>query len=137
VDLAADPQRSRISAQVATASLTSGSSHWDAVLTNAGLVDVRTNPRIAFTSTALRAGAGTGWVERRWELDGTLLTGRGTLAVQFALRCTELTADRVTMRATGSVAARDAVRLLSQPGFEKVIGRTMSVDLTIRATPVA
>ncbi|MBM9466127.1 YceI family protein [Nakamurella leprariae] len=137
VELTADPERTQISARVATASLTSGSSHWDAVLTHAGLVDVRTNPQIAFTSTALRAGSATGWAARRWELDGTLLTGRGTLAVRFALCCTEASTERITLRATGSVGSRDAVRLLSQPGFEKLIGRSMAVDLAIEAAPAA
>ena len=120
---------SRIAVEVGTNSLTSGSKHWDSVLMNAGLIDTATNPTIAFESTGLtERGAG-------WELTGVLVTERGCLPVTFDLECLSDLHDaaRLRFRATGSLASKDAVRLLSQPGVDKLIGKQMSVDLLIEA----
>jgi polyisoprenoid-binding protein YceI len=119
---------SRIEVVVPTRSLTSGSQHWDGVLMRAGLVDVEANPIIAFESTGLREN-GDGWL-----LDGVLMTDRGCLSVAFTLEClSDGVTDRMRFRATGSVASRDAVRLLSQPGVDRLIGKRMTVDLIVEA----
>lgn len=131
VEIGAQLTDSTIAMVVATSSLTSGSKHWDGVLMNAGLIDSATNPTISFESTGLsELGAG-------WELNGVLVTERGCLPVRFALEClSDEIGDRVRFRATGSIASRDAVRLLSQPGVERLIGKQMSVDLIVEAVRV-
>lgn len=129
LELAGDPLSSTIAVEVPTRSLTSGSSHWDSVLLNAGLIDSTANPTIAFASTALAENNGG------WCMFGLLVTERGCLPVSFQLVCLSETVDRMRFRATGSLAARDAVRLLSQPGVERLIGKTMTVDLVVEAVP--
>ncbi len=128
VEMSADPTDSHISVEVATSSLTSGSAHWDAVLISAGLVDTAMNPTIAFESTGMRAhGSG-------WELTGILLTNRGCLSVTFTLAClSEDNTDRIRFRASGNLSSKDAVRLLSQPSFERLIGKTMGIEMTVEA----
>jgi len=128
VEIGENPADSRIEVVVPTSSLTSGSKHWDGVLMSAGLVDVEENPTIAFESTGL-AESGTGW-----RLEGVLMTDRGCLTVTFALECiSDGHDDRMRFRATGSLASKDAVRLLSRPGVDRLIGRQMTVDLTVEA----
>lgn len=120
---------SRIDASVETGSLTSGSSSWDTVLINAGLVDTTANPTVSFCSTALRA------VGDHWTLDGDLRTRRGVLPVRLELRCLGQSPERIRFEAVGSIASRDAVRLLSQPGVERLIGRSMALHLRVEAVP--
>ncbi|MEO5834243.1 MAG: YceI family protein [Nakamurella sp.] len=128
-DLTDDRTGSTIRVTVQSDSLTSGNSHWDTVLVNAGVVDVAANPTLCFASTGIRTGR-DGWL-----LTGLLTTAREVLPVQFDLRCVEEQADRVRFRATGAISAKDAVRLLSQPGFERLIGKNLKIDLLVEATP--
>jgi len=130
VDLAENLADSQIAVEVQTTSLTSGSSHWDSVLWGAGLIDSATNPTLSFESTGLSA-AGSGWT-----LAGLLVTEKGCLPAQFNLQCVSETTDRIRFRATGSLASKDAVRLLSQPGVDRLIGKSMSVDLVVEAVRV-
>lgn len=128
LEVGRDLSDSSISVEVATSSLTSGSSHWDSVLTNAGLIDADANPAIAFRSTALTA---TG---KGWRLDGELVTARARQPISLDLECCNSDGgDRITFRATGSLLSRDAVRMLSQPGVERLVGKTMTVDLLVEA----
>jgi polyisoprenoid-binding protein YceI len=129
VDLTADGTSSSIRVAVPSSSLTSGSSHWDTVMRDAGLVDVDAAPTIWFASTALNAEPDG------WSLDGMLSTDRGVQAVHFSLSCLGENPDRLRFRATGSISSRDAVRLLSRPGVDRLIGRTMAVDLVVDAVP--
>ena len=127
VDLAANLADSQIAVEVMTSSLTSGSSHWDSVLMNAGLVDTKKNPTISFEAIGISERAGG------WQLDGVLVTERGCLEVTFEMHCLGDTGNRIRFRATGTIASRDAVRLLSQPGVDKLIGKSMGIDLVIEA----
>jgi polyisoprenoid-binding protein YceI len=131
VDVAQDPQDSCIDASVATASLTSGSAHWDQVLTSAGLVDTQANPEIAFSAVGLHPAGPPG--ANRWQLEGILVTARGLLEVRFDLTCLGAGPDELRFLATGAVSSKEAVHLLSRPGFEKLIGRSMSIELAITA----
>lgn len=128
-ELADDRTESTIRVTIQSGSLTSGSTHWDTVLVNAGVIDVRANPTLVFTSTGIRT-ASEGWV-----LDGILTTARGELPVRFDLRCVMERPDRVRFRAGGTINSRDAVHLLSQPGFERLLGRTLTIDLSVDAVP--
>lgn len=127
IDMADALVDSSIAVEVATGSLTSGSAHWDGVLLAAGLVDTTTNPTISFESTGITARG------VHWLLGGLLVTERGCLPVEFQLECLGQRTDRIRFRATGAISSRDAVRLLSQPGVERLIGRTMTVDLVVEA----
>jgi hypothetical protein len=49
------------------------------------------------------------------------------------MQCVGDTGDRIRFRATGTIASRDAVRLLSQPGVDRLIGKSMGIDLVIEA----
>lgn len=128
-DLTDDRTDSTIQVSVQSGSLTSGNTHWDTVLVNAGVVDVAANPTLCFASTEIRT-AREGWV-----LTGVLTTARGVLPVQFDLRCVAERAERVRFRATGAISSKDAVTLLSQPGFERLIGKTLKIDLLVEAVP--
>jgi polyisoprenoid-binding protein YceI len=128
--LIADPREaSSIRVEVASASLTSGSSYWDEVLRAAGLVDTQACPTIGFASTGLRA-AGDGWTVR-----GTLRTARGTSPIQLQLRCRSESAARVRLEATGTIPSQEATRLLSRPGVQRLLGRSMAVQLLVEAVP--
>jgi polyisoprenoid-binding protein YceI len=130
VDLGPEASDSSIRVGVASSSLTSGSAHWDTVLHDAGLVDTRANPTISFRSTSLQpAGAD-------WRLEGILSTRSGVLPVRLELGCLGATTDRLRVRATGTIPSRDAVRLLSRPGIERLVGRTMAVHLTVDAVRI-
>ena len=131
VDLAGDPRRSRVDVTVATSSLTSGSACMDALLHGAGVIDSARNPSIGFVSRALRPGPTTG----SWRLDGLLATDGAVLDVTLEMSEPTRLDDALVFRATGSLQSRDAVRLLSQPGVERVLGRTMGLDLTVTAVP--
>jgi len=130
LDLADDVLDSQIAVEVPTSSLTSGSSHWDSVLMNAGLVDTKANPTISFESTGL-SPRGDNWL-----LDGVLVTGRGCLEIQLELACLGHDVSRIRFRATGSISSKDAVRLLSQPGVDRLIGKSMGIDLVVEAVRV-
>ncbi|MET3808195.1 polyisoprenoid-binding protein YceI [Nakamurella sp. UYEF19] len=131
VDVAADPSRSRVEVAVATGSLSSGSSCVDALLHGAGVVDSARNPSISFVSRAIRAGAEAG----TWFLDGLLATNGAVLDVTLEMSDPIATGGALLFRATGSLPSKEAVRLLSQQGVERVLGRTMGLDLTIVAVP--
>ncbi len=129
VRLAVPREASSIRVEVASASLSSGSSHWDDVLHAAGLVDTQTCPTIAFASRTLRP-AGDGW-----ELDGTLRTARGICLIRLALHCRGESAHRLRFEASGTVPSREATRLLSRPGVQRLLGRSMAVHLLVEAVP--
>jgi polyisoprenoid-binding protein YceI len=120
---------SSIRVEVASASLSSGSSHWDDVLRAAGLVDTQTCPTIGFTSTGLQA-AGDGWT-----VHGTLRTARGTCPIRLQLHCRSESAARLRFEATGTIPSREATRLLSRPGVQRLLGRSMAVQLLVEAVP--
>lgn len=132
VDISRDLLSSRIAVEVGTASLTSGSSHMDALLHGAGIVDSKANPIIAFESTALKAES-----DGTWWLHGDLATGNGSLPASLQLNePTVIQPGRMRFRATGSLPTRDAVWLLSHPGVERLLGRHMGLDLTVEAVAV-
>ena len=131
VDLRPDPTRSRVDVSVGTASLTSGSACLDALLHGAGVVDSARNPSIGFVSRAVRAGAKSG----SWLLDGLLATDGAVLDVSLEMTEPLRRDDALVFRATGTLQSKDAVRLLSQPGVERLLGRTMGLDLTVTAVP--
>ena len=131
LDLTADPQQSRVQVSVGTASLSSGSACMDAVLHGAGVVDSARNPSIEFVSRALRPGSTGG----TWLLDGLLATENAVLDVTLKMTDPLEQDGALLFRAKGSLQSKDAVRLLSQPGVERVLGRTMGLDLTVVAVP--
>lgn len=132
VEITDDPARSTVSVTVPTASLTSGSHTMDTVLHNAGLVDSAKNPVIVFVSRAVRPGSVTG----SWFLDGLLATDGDVLDVTFEMTEPEADPDGcMVFRASGSLSSKDAVRLLSHPGVDRLLGRSMGLNLTVVAVP--
>lgn len=123
--LTGDPADCTVDVTVTTSSLTSGSGTMDALLRGAGIVDCAANPELGFTSTAIRP------TRSGWELDGELLTAGGILALTLAMTDPEPVGDDLKLRATGSIATCDAIRLLSHPGLGTLLGRSMSLDLQI------
>ena len=131
VDVTDDPSSSRVDVTVGTASLSSGSACMDTLLHSAGVIDSVKNPAIAFVSRALRPGPASG----TWLLDGLLATDSAVLDVTLQMARPSACDGRLLFRATGTLPSRSAVRLLSQPGVEKVLGSTMKLDLTVTAVP--
>ena len=129
VEVGADHTDSAVSVTVATESLTSGSGTMDAMLRGAGVIDIAKNPTIAFDSHELRhTGQG-------YELRGILVTNGGLMEVSFELEEPEFAdADSLTIRARGVLTSRDAVRLLSCAGMERVLGKSMTLDLLLTVT---
>ena len=128
VQITDEPVDSRVEVAVGTASLSSGSSRMDAVMHGAGIVDAVRNPTIDFLSGGLRPAAAGCWL-----LDGLLATRSALLDVTLTMPDPVLADDRLTCRATGVLPSREAVRLLSQPGLERMLGPTMRLDLTLVA----
>lgn len=131
VDVTADPAGSHVEVVVGTASLSSGSACMDTLLHGAGLIDSARNPSIGFVSRTVRPGN----VPGSWFLDGLLATDGAVLDVTLEMRDPVHTGGALLFRATGSLPSREAVRLLSQPGVERAIGKTMGLDLTVVAVP--
>jgi len=131
VDVAANPIDSRVDVTVGTTSLSSGSACMDAMLHGAGIVDSTKNPLIAFVSHAIRPGAVAG----AWLVDGLLATDSAVLDVTLEMFEPVLAADTLLFHAIGALQSGDAVQLLSQSGVERVLGRTMRLDLTVVAVP--
>ena len=130
VQIAADPRASSVSVSVGTSSLTSGSTTMDTLLHQAGVVDSARNPAVAFASRAVRPAAKAG----RWLLDGLLATDGGILDVTLEMPEPALGPDgTLQVSARGQLSTRDAVRLLSHPGVDRLLGRTMGLDLTVVA----
>lgn len=129
VDIADDPTASRVEVAVGTASLSSGNGCLDALLHGAGVVDNARNPTISFVSSMLRRGRAAGC----WLLDGMLATDSALLDVTLAMVDPVASGDTLTFRASGVLPSREAVRLLSQPSVERVLGPTMRLDLTVVA----
>lgn len=129
VEIAEDPADSRVQVAVGTASLSSGSNCMDALMHGAGVVDSARNPTIDFVSTALRPGRKAGC----WLLEGVLATDSALLDVTLEMLDPVARDGRLTFRATGVLPSREAVRLLSQPRVERVLGPTMRLDLTVVA----
>ncbi len=130
VQVADDPGRSRVEVRVGTASLTSGSATMDALLRNAGVIDSVRNPVICFDSRVLRFDPHSG----RWLLVGLLATHGGVLDVTLRMPEPMLATDgTLRVSARGQLTSRDAVRLLSHPGLDRLLGRTMGLDLTVVA----
>lgn len=142
LDVAEQPAASSVAVRVATASLTSGSATMDGLLHGAKLIDPERNPELEFTADELTctgscagSGAGSGAGST---VTGTLRTATGSLALTLQVAAGDLDAEgalRVT--AAGSLPTAEAVGLLSVPGVERVLGRTMTLRLTLRAHPVA
>jgi polyisoprenoid-binding protein YceI len=129
VQIADDPTASQVQVAVATASLSSGSSCMDALLHGAGLIDSARNPTIDFTSRAVRPSRSIG----SWLLDGVLTTTSARLPVTLTMRDPVARNGCLTFRASGAVPSGEAVRLLSQPGVERVLGPTLQLDLAVAA----
>ncbi|MTD15751.1 hypothetical protein GIS00_17595 [Nakamurella sp. YIM 132087] len=128
VELAEDHLASTVEVAVDTRSLTSGSSSMDALLHGAGIIDSEANPTISFVSRALRPAGQDG----RWLLDGLLTTDGAVLDVTLDMADPTLAADgALELHAVGQLSSKDAVRLLSHPGVEKILGRTMALDLVV------
>lgn len=130
VEIAGEPADSRVEVAVGTKSLSSGSSRMDALMHGAGIVDSARNPTIDFVSSTLRPGRSAG----SWLLDGLLATANALLEVTLAMAGPVTANGQLICRATGELSSREAVRLLSQPGVERVLGPTMQLDLTLVAT---
>ncbi len=126
VEVGEQQDDSAVSVTVATASLTSGSHTMDALLRGAGVIDTERNPEIAFDSRALRPAGD------RWELDGLLVTKGGVLDVSLQLAAPTAGPDgALVFRARGALTSKEAVRLLSSIGMDRLLGRTMELDLML------
>jgi polyisoprenoid-binding protein YceI len=127
VDVAPEHLDSTVQITVRTASLSSGSQCMDTLLHGAGIIDSAANPTISFVGRALRpVGDGS------YLLDGLLTTDGAVLDVTLRMAAPRLGGDgAVTLTASGELTSKDAVRLLSRPGVEKMLGRTMALDLTV------
>lgn len=124
-----DPSRSQIAVSVPTAGLTCGRGAIDAMLTSAGVVDSRANPVLLFTSGNV-GPCGTG----SWTLAGVLASARSSVDITLEMSAPEPLADgSLLCRARGSIPSAEAVRLLSHPGLERVLGRSMGLDLLVVA----
>jgi polyisoprenoid-binding protein YceI len=129
VEVGADHAESTVSVTVATESLTSGSGTMDAMLRGAGVIDTVKNPTIAFDSHELR------YTGKGYELRGILVTNGGVLEVTYELEEPEFVdADSLVIRARGALASKDAVRLLSCAGMDRVLGKSMGLDLLLTVT---
>lgn len=159
LDLAEQPAASRVAVRVTTASLTSGSATMDGLLHGAKLIDPERNPELEFTAEELTcagcgagdgsgsgvsgsgsggSGSGSGGDGAGSTVTGTLRTATGSLPLTLQVAAGDVDAEgalRVT--AAGSLRTAEAVGLLSVPGVERVLGRTMTLRLTVRARPVA
>ncbi|WP_219418266.1 YceI family protein [Pseudonocardia nigra] len=128
VDVAAEPERSAVVAEIRTGSLTSGSPRWDRILTAAGLVDAAAHPVLTYRSTALRALPTPG----RWRLDGVLTTRRGAERLTFALAGPTAGADgRAGFRARAKLPAVVAAQLLARRDAELLLGPDLALDLQV------
>lgn len=123
--LADDPADCQVQVTVTTGSLTSGSATMDGLLRGAGIVDCTANPELTFRSGTIRP------VRVGWEMAGDLLTAGGVLPLTLAMSDPEADGDDLRLRATGTIASADAIRLLSHPGLGGLLGRTMKLDLEI------
>ncbi len=130
VDFAVDPTASRVEVSVGTSSLSSGSACLDSLLHGAGVIDSAANPTIGFVSRALRPRPAGGWF-----LDGLLATDSAVLDVTLDMTDPVRQDGAFLFRAKGRLPSREAVRLLSHPGVERVLGKTMELDLTVVAVP--
>jgi polyisoprenoid-binding protein YceI len=131
VDVAENPLDSRVDVTVPTRSLSSGSACMDSLLHGAGIVDSAKNPHIGFVSRSVRPGD----VPGTWLLDGLLATDGAVLDVTLQMSSPVREDDHLRFHAVGSLQSKDAVRLLSRPGVDKILGRTMRLDLTVVAVP--
>jgi len=128
LDVTDRPEDTTVLAEIATGSLTSGSSYWDRVLAAAGLVDATTHPVLRYRSTALRPGrvAGT------WALQGVLTPGAGLGPLTFDLAGPSPVAPgRAAFRARGALPSAVAAALLARGDAQCLLGPTMSLDLRI------
>ena len=133
LELAGDPLSSKVEVRVGTDSLTSGSACMDSLLHGAGVVDSARNPLIHFVSTGLEQRSGG-----RWLLVGRLATDSAALDVTLEMGEPVEQNGSFLFRATGVLPSGEAVRLLAQNGVERVLGKTMKLDLTVSAVrPVA
>jgi polyisoprenoid-binding protein YceI len=128
VDVTSDPVDSTVAVTVGTASLSSGSACMDSLLHGAGLVDSAKNPCIGFVSRSVRAST-----PQTWLLDGRLATDSAVLDVTLDMMTPVAHDGAFLFRASGRLPSEQAVRLLSHPGVERVLGRTMALDLTVVA----
>lgn len=127
LELGDDPAGSRVTVTVGTNSLTSGSATMDALLS--GAVDAQAHPVLTFASKAVRPD-GDGWI-----VHGLLATESGVLDVALNLDEPAFVRGGVaTFSVYGELATGDALRLLSRRGLDKILGKTMRLDLTVVAT---
>ena len=129
VTITDEPVDSAVEVSVGTASLSSGSAPMDALMHGAGIVDSARNPTIDFISSTLRPGDRAG----SWLLDGLLATANALVDITLAMPDPMTIDGRLICRATGVLPSSEAVRLLSQPGVERVLGPTMRLDLCLVA----
>ncbi len=130
VELAGDPLASRVAVSVRTASLTSGSACMDSLLHGAGILDSARNPLIRFESTGLQRRP-----RGQWLLRGLLATDSATLDVTLEMSEPVQQGGTYLFRASGVLRSGDATRLLARNGVQRVLGKTMKLDLTVSAVP--
>jgi polyisoprenoid-binding protein YceI len=130
VELAEDPLASRVAVSVRTASLTSGSTCMDALLHGAGILDCARNPLIRFESTKLQQRPAG-----RWLLRGVLATDSAVLDVTLEMGEPVQRSGAYLFRASGVLPSEDATRLLARNGVQRILGKTMKLDLTVSAVP--
>ena len=127
VDLGAEPGECAVVAEIATASLTSGSSRWDRVLAAAGLVDAAANPVLRYRSTAVTT-AGTG----RCRVDGELDTRAGSQPLAFTLTGPDaVRGGRARFQACGALPTAVGARLLGRPEAAALVGPVLQLDLQV------
>ena len=129
VEIADAPADSTVQVSVGTASLSSGSGSMDALMHGARIVDSARNPTIDFVSSTLRAGR----TADCWLVDGLLATANAVLDVTLEMAAPVVGDGWLTFRATAALPSLEAVRLLSPPGIERVLGPILRLDLTVVA----
>ncbi|WP_433200621.1 YceI family protein [Lentzea sp. CA-135723] len=138
VEIAEDPEKSSVTAQIGTQSLHTGIAPRDAHLSSADYFDVENHPSASFTSTELIADG------ERFALRGDLTFRGVTQPVEFDLYPLGSGTDhfgsfRVAFHATARVS-RKAFGVngnASLPGGPLLIGDATDVTLEIQAVPAA
>jgi polyisoprenoid-binding protein YceI len=131
VDVGVEPGECAVVAEIATASLSSGSRYWDRVLAAAGLVDTTANPLLRYRSTSVHPDGDQGW-----RVDGVLDTRGGAEPLAFALAGPATTSDgSARFRARGELPTTVAAALLGRAEAAALLGPTLALDLQVRVRP--
>ena len=129
LQLAPDPDRSRVDVSLDLQTVTTGNPIWDDMLRAADSLRIRANPLAYFSSSAVH------WTGNAFVVGGELHLAGVSTALELRASVKSVRAG-VTLRAQGTIEPRAAGIRLELPGARLLVPRSMKISIIVTAVKV-